>query len=160
VSKSETSPPQLPDNLLPVQLSINVGGHFGPSYSVELEESVLTYRYSKRVTNFPPEWASRSEKIRPSQKRWQTFRAALDQLQVWSWRTDYRDPSVCDGTSWSAEIVYWDRAIRSPGQQLLSRQEWRSYFDCRSHPGRHFRAVLQTGVGACWPPLSVAAKRH
>jgi hypothetical protein len=139
--------------------AISTGGHFGTSYSVQLDESVLTYRYSKLVTNFPPEWAFQFRKNPTFAEAVATFRAALDQLEVCSWRTDYQDPSVCDGTGWGAEIVSWDRAIRSHGQ-LISRQEWRFYFDCRSHRGRHFRAVLQTCLGACWPPLSVAPQRH
>lgn len=97
---------------VPKRLSIGIGGHFGSSFDVELHGAVLTYRHSKPVQNFPPEWDCRSEQIRPTEERWQAFRATLDRLDVWRWRPEYFEP-VCDGTSWSAEVVYSDKAVLS-----------------------------------------------
>jgi hypothetical protein len=74
---------------LPQRLSISIGGHLGPSYSVRLEGGILTYTYSRRVQNFPAKWDSSSEEIRPSTERWQAFRAELDRLNVWCWQADY-----------------------------------------------------------------------
>jgi hypothetical protein len=109
----------LADDLLIKHLSISIGGHFGPSYSVELKEGVLTYAYSKPVRNFPSEWDSGSKEIRPSREQWQAFRSALDQLNVWCWQQDYPNPGVCDGTGWSVEIAYSDKSILSGGSNCF-----------------------------------------
>jgi hypothetical protein len=104
---------------LPERLSISIGGHFGPSFSVRLEAGVLTYAHSKPVQQFPPEWGSRTENIQPSSEQWRVFRATLDRLNVWSWQADYLDPGICDGTNWSAEIVYPDNRIVSAGSNCF-----------------------------------------
>ena len=55
------------------------------------------------------------EEIQPSAKQWQTFRRALDRLNVWCWKRNYLDPHVCDGTGWSVKIAYSDRSLLSGG---------------------------------------------
>jgi hypothetical protein len=104
--------------LIPERLSISIGGHFGPSYSVQLESGSLTYSHSKPVQQFPPKWDSGSETIRPTEHQWQAFRRELDRLDVWRWQPEYFEP-VCDGTGWSAEIVYPDKAVRSHGSNCF-----------------------------------------
>jgi hypothetical protein len=101
-------------NALPERLQLSIGGHFGTSYSVCLEGNALTYKCTKSVEDFPPKWDSRSEQIQPSDERWQAFRAALDRLNVWRWQPKYFEP-ICDGTGWSAEIVYSDKTVSSHG---------------------------------------------
>jgi hypothetical protein len=103
---------------IPQMLSVSIGGHFGPSYSVELENGSLTYNHSRPVQQFPPKWDSRSEQIQPSDDRWQAFRRELDRLNVWRWQPKYFEP-ICDGTGWSAEIVYSDTVIRSHGSNCF-----------------------------------------
>jgi hypothetical protein len=81
-------------NLLPKRMSIGIGGHFGTSFSVELDgvESI-TYRRTKRREKDPweigssEEWETKSEPVTPTQERWAAFRTALDRLNVWSWET-------------------------------------------------------------------------
>jgi hypothetical protein len=111
-------------NPLPERLSISIGGHFGPSFCLQLEQGVLTYRHSKPVQNFPTEWASGSEEIRPAPTQCQAFRAALDLLNAWRWQPEYFEP-VCDGTGWSVEIVYSDKAISSRGSNCFPGQNGR-----------------------------------
>ena len=102
--------------LIPERLQVSVGGHFGTSFSVCLEGGLLTYKSSKSVQNFPPKWDSRSEEIQPSDERWQAFRAALDRIDLWRWQADYPNSAmVCDGTSWSVEIMYPDHQLLSCG---------------------------------------------
>jgi hypothetical protein len=111
--------------LAPERLSISIGGHFGTSFSVCFEGGLLTYQRSKPVQNFPPKWDSWSEQIQPSDERWQAFRAALDLLSVWSWQQRYTDPEVCDGTGWSVEIAYADKAVVSGGSNCFPGQNGR-----------------------------------
>jgi hypothetical protein len=106
-------------NALPERLQVSIGGHFGTSYGVCLEGGLLTYKWSKPVQNFSPKWDSWSEQIQPSDERWQAFRAALDRLSVWRWQQRYMDPEVCDGTGWSIEISYADKAIVSGGSNCF-----------------------------------------
>jgi hypothetical protein len=113
-------------NALPERLQGSIGGHFGASFSVELDgvESI-TYRRTKRREKDPweigssEEWETKSEQIRPTPAPWAAFRTALDRLNVWSWQADYPNPGVCDGTSWSVEITYPDREIVSGGSNCF-----------------------------------------
>jgi hypothetical protein len=76
------------------------------------------------VQDFPPKWDSRSEQIRPAEERWQAFRVALDLLNVWCWQPYYFAP-VCDGTTWSAEIIYSNQAVCSHGSNCFPGQKGR-----------------------------------
>ncbi len=58
-------------------------------------------------------------------------RSTLNRLNVWCWQRNYSDPAVCDGTGWSAEIVYSDRELVSSGGNCF--------------PGRDGRALPLTG---------------
>jgi hypothetical protein len=132
---------------LPKRLSIGIGGHFGPSYEVTLKKGRLTYMYwpprdscSRELeTPLEPELRQllglkpqpQPEEIQPSAKQWRAFRRTLDRLDIWSWQRKYSDPFVCDGTGWSAEIVYPDRSLVSSG------------YNC--FPGRDGRALRITG---------------
>jgi hypothetical protein len=111
---------------MPERLEVGIGGHFGPSFSVELDgvESV-TYRRTKRREKDPweigssEEWVTESKLIRPTPERWAAFRAALDQLDVWSWQPHYPNPGVCDGTGWTVELSYSDRSLVSSGDNCF-----------------------------------------
>lgn len=120
---------------LPKRLCISVGGFFGPCYSVTLKKSHLIYTYSppRDSCSQEPEPQPQCEEIEPSTKQWQNFRRALDRLNVWCWQANYSDPAVCDGTGWSAEIVYSDRSLISTGDN--------------SFPGRDGRALPMTADG-------------
>lgn len=104
--------------LIPERLSISIGGHFGPSYFIQLENGSLTYSHSKPVQQFPPKWDSASETIRPTEVQWQAVRGALDRLNAWCWQPEYFEP-ICDGTNWSAEIVYSDKVVSSHGSNCF-----------------------------------------
>jgi len=110
---------------LPNRISISIGGHFGPSFSVELDGvGAVTYTRTKRRKKDPlelgsqEEWETQSKQITPTQERWSAFRAELDRLNVWAWQPEYFEP-VCDGTSWSVEIVYANKGIVSAGSNCF-----------------------------------------
>jgi hypothetical protein len=124
-NESQNSTQKFGANALPERLQVSIGGHFGPSYSVHFDgDSSLTYTRTKRREKDPWEigssekWETKSEPVRPTQGRWAAFRAELDRLNVWCWQPEYFEP-VCDGTGWSAEIVYSDKAIRSHGSNCF-----------------------------------------
>jgi hypothetical protein len=133
-------------NLLPKRLSISIGGHFGTSYSVCLEGRAVTYECTKSVESFPPKWDSQSEQIQPTEQRWQAFRAALDRIDVWRWQADYPNSAmVCDGTSWSVEIIYSDHQVVSAGSNCFPGQSGQAISIVDRHSdktfGRFCRAV-------------------
>ena len=120
---------------LPKRLCIGIGGHFGPCYDVTLEKDRLTDTYSsgdscsqemgplemeaelRKLLGLRPE--PQREEIQPSAKQWQNFRRTLNRLNVWCWQGKYSNSAVCDGTGWSAEIVYSDRSVVSSGDNCF-----------------------------------------
>jgi hypothetical protein len=117
----------------PERLYMSIGGYFGPSYQVTLENDRLIYRYWPPRESCFREPEPQSEKIQPSAKQWQAFRRALDRLDVWRWQADYPNSAVCDGTAWSVEIAYSDRSLVSSGDNCF--------------PGRDGRALPVTADG-------------
>ena len=85
----------------------------------------ITATGTERATGLGP--PAQREEIQPSAKQWRNFRRMLDRLNVWSWQAKYSNPAVCDGTGWSAKIVYSDRSLVSSGDNCF--------------PGRDGRAV-------------------
>jgi hypothetical protein len=120
---------------LPKRLCIGIGGHFGPSYEVTFKKGRLTYMYwpprdsCSREPEPPLEPELRKllglkplpqpEEIQVSPKQWENFRRTLNRLNVWCWQAKYSNPAVCDGTGWSAEIVYSDRSLLSSGDNCF-----------------------------------------
>ena len=125
----------------PERLCISIGGFFGPCYELTFKKGRLTYTYlsSRDSCSREPELRQllglkplpQPEEIQPSAKQWRAFRRTLDRLNVWCWQRNYLDPHVCDGTGWSAEIVYSDRELVSSGGNCF--------------PGRDGRALPLTG---------------
>jgi hypothetical protein len=111
---------------LPERLRISIGGHFGPSYRVELEAGRLCYTYWPPRESYTREREGQRKEIEPSAKQWAAFRASLDRLGVWSWQAHYADHAVCDGTGWSVEIAYTDKAITSGGVNCFQGRDGRA----------------------------------
>ncbi len=95
----------------PLKFKAYIGGFLGPSYEVELKNGQLAYFSSESGL---PLKEVRTEIHSPAAK-WREFRLALDELKVWEWQSDYPNPGVLDGTQWSFEIIYPDRALKSKG---------------------------------------------
>lgn len=94
----------------PRVLKAEIGGHFGSSYSLELNFDTVCYEWTgEHYEN------RRTELLTPSEERWIQFRADLDAASVWRWRKRYCAPNVSDGDSWAFEIKYDDAAVRCEG---------------------------------------------
>jgi hypothetical protein len=111
---------------LPERLRISIGGHFGPCYGVTFKKCHLTYTYLQSRDLYLQELGPQREEIQPSAKQWQNFRRTFDRLNVWCWKAEYSDPAVCDGTGWSAKIVYSDRSIVSSGDNCFPGRDGRA----------------------------------
>lgn len=47
---------------------------------------------------------------------WNRFWQRVEQIGVWNWKSDYRDPNVQNGLKWELEIRYGPRALKTGGQ--------------------------------------------
>ncbi len=111
---------------LPKRLCISIGGFFGAGYEVSLKKGRLTYTCWPPRESYSQEPEPQREEIQPSGKQWQNFRSTLNRLNVWCWQRNYSDPAVCDGTGWSAEIVYSDRSLVSSGDNCFPGRDGRA----------------------------------
>ncbi len=94
----------------PRQFSASIGGFMGGSYKVELQGGAVTYTTFGAGRRNP-----KSTKITPTAAEWREFRNALDEVKVWRWRAEYMDRRVMDGTQWSLDVAFADRAVKARG---------------------------------------------
>jgi hypothetical protein len=97
---------------LPELLHITVGGFDGPSYDLLLTNGSLQYRAAGSMSGLED---VKAEVIAPTASQWKTFRASLDEIGVWNWKTNYIDPDVLDGMWWTVNVKYADRSIAAEG---------------------------------------------
>ena len=94
---------------VPQQFHARVGGFMGYSYEVRLQDGGLDY--AKVGGGQKPEHA----RVRPTTEQWKEFRRELDAIGVWRWRAQYSSPGVSDGTQWTLDVIYPDKAVRAQG---------------------------------------------
>jgi hypothetical protein len=92
------------------RLTVFIGGYMGNSYKVELKNNVLVYEVLSY--GYKPKSI---EEIQPSDAQWKKFINDLKILNVSKWKSEYRDPSICDGTGWSAKAAFDGRITSSSG---------------------------------------------
>ncbi len=95
---------------VPQRFSVFIGGFMGESFQLQLKDGALIYTVLSRAQS-----SEKRSLIRPTLEQWREFRQTLDRLRVWKWRPDYPNAGVMDGTQWSLEIAFEDRAIQTRG---------------------------------------------
>jgi hypothetical protein len=95
----------------PDQLEFEIGGCFGVSHGLELANGELLYLAFEGGSSQP----KRQARLNPSPAHWAAFWEAMDQINVWAWRSDYSTPDVLDGTSWSLKLQHAGRTMSSGG---------------------------------------------
>src|SRR2546423_7087064 len=101
-------------SIIPKKLIVSIEGFLGASYKVELStDETVTYFHNPHT--FTADSRTKRSRIRVPAERWRIFRQRLDAAKVWSWRREYRDRSVADGTVWHLEVAYADRKIICDG---------------------------------------------
>ena len=103
---------------IPQSLEIFIGGYLGSSYSVKLERGCLVYQ--PYTDGYQP---LETLEISPSADEWEAFRQQMDQLDVWSWESDYENPGATDGTNWTVDLKYPDKGISSGGSNNFPGEE-------------------------------------
>lgn len=96
-------------NAIPQRFHTRIGGFNGFTYEVRLQDGRLEYERSGGSNN------SRHVRVRPTMEQWREFRRELDAIGIWRWRAQYINPGVTDGTQWSLDVAYPDRAIKTEG---------------------------------------------
>lgn len=122
--------------VLPERFSASIGGFMGTSYSVELSGGTLTHTTTGLHYDSPEHTT-----LRPTEAQWREFRHALDNLKVWQWLSDYPNPGVCDGTGWSLDIAYSDRALTTQGDNNYPGTHGRP--NDAPDPTKHFNSFLR-----------------
>ena len=98
-------------SLIPDKFSCFIGGYFGPSYSLEIDENgCLIYQTMGKEYK-----VRKTKKICPDTKRWNDFFSACDQINIWGWSERYENPEVLDGYSWKVEIAYSENSVATSG---------------------------------------------
>ncbi len=99
----------------PVTFSAEIGGYFGPSYSVALRGKRIRYRASRDGRPLV------DELLEPSTADWAAFSASVEAAGIWSWASSYCDPGTLDGTSWSVSLEIEGRRMTSSGSNAFPR---------------------------------------
>ena len=94
----------------PATFKASIGGFFGSTYRVELQDGTLRYTKTQPGGQKP-----KTETVTPTPEQWRAFREALDEVKVWKWKKDYINSSVADGTQWALEITYADHTLKTRG---------------------------------------------
>lgn len=98
----------------PEAFEFSIGGYTGTSHRVVWEGGDL--RYERFGYGFEPEELESHEAFARPAPDWVAFRAAVDRLDVWSWAESYEpEDLILDGTQWSLELHWGDRAVVSGG---------------------------------------------
>ena len=124
----------------PNQLEISIGGYMGSSYSLELKDSGLQYEHSGDHYSNP-----QIEVVPVTDEQWRAFRATLDSIGVWQWKSSYPNPGICDGTQWSASIAFQDAKVECRGDN--SYPEGEGGADENNDPFEAFLGAVQTLIG-------------
>lgn len=96
----------------PDRLRISLGGFDGPSYELVLSNGVLWYKSGDYLYQLETQTA---EALQPTDEQWEHFRAALDQLDVWTWKASYVNLNVLDGTQWRFTVAYPNKSLITEG---------------------------------------------
>ncbi len=98
----------------PERFKAGIGGFFGPSYAVELNDKGELL-YSRNAKTFVSAEGTVREMVAVSPDAWRAFCAELDAIGVWTWKPRYENPNVMDGTQWHFEIAVDGKSIASTG---------------------------------------------
>ncbi len=102
---------------IPEKFSAYIGGFFGPSYWVELEQGTLHYKVREKGQQ-----KEKTTTITPTPEQWAAFRQALDEIDAWKWKKEYNSGTP-DGTQWSLAIAYDHKKLASGGNNQYPGRE-------------------------------------
>ena len=85
-------------------LNFYIGGFFGGYERVIWQNDKLHHQFFERNFDNDEEPDKVLNETVPSTTDWEEFWQAVDALKVWSWKKDYYNEDVHDGTQWKLKI--------------------------------------------------------
>lgn len=92
-------------DFVPKHFTASKGSPLDGYFHVELDGSALLYRAPQN---------KKAIRIVPTQSQWQEFRRAIDEINIWQWRSQY-SRAVSDSEDWSLHIEYSDQSLATRG---------------------------------------------
>jgi hypothetical protein len=125
---------------IPDKFGAVIGGFLGSTYAIELRDGAL--RYTKKGATSVG-YGVTSATVSPTPQQWREFRKSIDELNLWQWKPSYPNQGVADGTQWSLEIVYRDRALKTGGSNSYPDTQGRANGEPRRTEtfGRYLAAI-------------------
>lgn len=144
-----------PDEL--ASLEFRQSGLFHPFISVKLSflDKTLVYRKSAELQDAPVQQVS----IRFYPRKWDVFiMPALRRCNFPAWRSRYVDPCVCDGVSWSMELLLRSGVRRRILGSNDFPEEW-EFFQSFLEQCLDMRDIKGSGTFSILPPDSLRSDR-
>jgi hypothetical protein len=85
-------------------LNFYIGGFFGGYERVIWQNNKINYQFFERSFYDDEEPDKVLSVTAPSTKDWEEFWQTVDALKVWSWKKDYYNEDIKDGTQWGLRI--------------------------------------------------------
>ncbi|HSI11800.1 MAG TPA: hypothetical protein VK961_07135 [Chthoniobacter sp.] len=105
----------------PKKFSVAIGGFLGGSFRVEMTApDALVYTHNPRTFTGGPNTNQTTVKVTDAQ--WKAFRSRLDAAKVWTWKSDYVNNGILDGTLWNLTADFGDKKIESHGRNAYPDQ--------------------------------------
>jgi hypothetical protein len=98
-----------------------IGGYFGTSYTVEVEFERGKITWEASGDDFEP-----ALMIQMDNESMNTFKEAMSKCRILSWKNNYTDPHILDGTQWSLDIEFDDSRIEKSGSNTYPK-EWKRF---------------------------------
>jgi len=102
-----------------------MAGPSGSSYAVRLSGGSIDYIQTPPDHKLPGEsphpgaqygsGSGSSRTIEVSESSWQEFRAFVDRIGIWDWKSHYDDLDVIEGAQWTLEINWGEKKLCSSG---------------------------------------------
>jgi hypothetical protein len=103
------------------RIEASIGGYFGTSYKFEVDLVSGEFFWSTEGDDFEPGIASKMDS-----EGLEIFIEALSKCRVLSWKNEYMDRDVLDGTQWSLDIQLDDLCIEKSGSNAYPK-EWKRF---------------------------------
>jgi len=85
-------------------LNFYIGGFFGGYERIIWQNNKINYQFFEKSFYDDEDPDKVLNEKEPSTKDWEEFWQTVDALKVWSWKKDYYNEDIKDGTQWGLRI--------------------------------------------------------
>ncbi|NHN34827.1 hypothetical protein [Paenibacillus agricola] len=94
-----------------------IGGYFVTSYTFKIEFVRSEVIWEAVGDDFEP-----ALMIQMDNESMNTFKEGISKCRILSWKNNYTDPHILDGTQWSLDIEFDDLRIEKSGSNAYPRE--------------------------------------